>query len=257
LHFELPRAFTALSDDQDIRVVILTGTGDVYCTSIDSEAFLAERLEWQSFWWVGRRLYQRLLDIDVPVIGVLNGPATIHTELIFLSDVILAADTASVSERHFGNNTPPGDGVHIVWPHVLGPQRGKYFLLTGETLSAEDLLRLGAVNEVLPASDVLPRARELARSFAKNSLTTARYTRALLADPLRRRVQESLSHGLALEGAYMTLGDLVQVVGDQEERHNTGDLPNRDLISPGSLRDAAGSDPVQRSTTINTGKLQT
>jgi enoyl-CoA hydratase/carnithine racemase len=149
-HNELAQAFTEVADDRDVRVVILTGTGSVFCTEMDHEAFLAEKLEWHTYWWEGRRIMQRLLDIDVPVIGVLNGPATVHAELLFLSDVVLAADTGSVAEDHFESGAVPGDGVHIVWPHVLGPQRGKYFLLTDQTLSAAELLRIGAVNEVLP-----------------------------------------------------------------------------------------------------------
>lgn len=205
-HGELARAFTALAEDDSIRVVILTGTGPEFCTSMDSAAFRAEKTPWHSIWWDGRRIIQRLLDIDVPVIGVLNGPATVHAELIFLSDVVLASHTAHVSENHFGSGTVPGDGVHIVWPHVLGPLRGKYFLLTDQTLSAAELLQIGAVSEVLPTDQVHQRARELAHSFAQKPLSTLRYTRALLADPLRHRVQESLSHGLGLEGATITLG---------------------------------------------------
>jgi enoyl-CoA hydratase/carnithine racemase len=205
-HNELAHAFTEVADDRDVRVVILTGTGPVFCTEMDHEGFLAEKLEWHNYWWEGRRIMQRLLDIDVPVIGVLNGPATVHAELIFLSDVILAADTGSVAEDHFASGAVPGDGVHIVWPHVLGPQRGKYFLMTDQTLFADELFRIGAVNEVLPPGEVLGRARELAGSFAQKPFPTLRYTRAILADPLRKLVQEHLSHGLGLEGAYRTVG---------------------------------------------------
>jgi enoyl-CoA hydratase/carnithine racemase len=78
--------------------------------------------------------------------------------------------------------------------------------LTDQTLSAAELLRIGAVNEVLPADEVLGRARELAASLAEKPFPTLRYTRAVLADPLRKLVLESLSHGLGLEGAYRTVG---------------------------------------------------
>jgi enoyl-CoA hydratase/carnithine racemase len=205
-HNELAHAFTEVADDRDVRVVILTGTGSVFCTEMDHQGFLAEKLEWHTYWWEGRRIMQRLLDIDVPVIGVVNGPASVHAELLFLSDVVLAADTSYVSEDHFGSGAPPGDGVHIVWPHVLGPQRGKYFLLTDQRLFAEELLRIGAVNEVLPAGEVMGRARELAGSLAQKPFSTLRYTRAILADPLRKLVQENLSHGLGLEGATAIVG---------------------------------------------------
>jgi enoyl-CoA hydratase/carnithine racemase len=205
-HTELPRAFTALSDDLDARVVVLTGTGDAFCPTMDGAAFMASRHEWHQIWWEGRRLLQRLLDIDVPVIGVLNGPAIVHAELIFLSDIVLAASTGSIQENHFQWGVTPGDGVHVVWPHVLGAQRGKRFLVSGETLSAEQLLEHGAVSEVLPPGQVLDRALELARAMAPKPLSTLRYTRALMADPLRLLMAEHLSHGLALEGALVEHG---------------------------------------------------
>jgi enoyl-CoA hydratase/carnithine racemase len=206
-HRELGQAFGDIADDADVKTVILTGTGKDFCTEYDTGSWGAEPTPWHVIWWEGRRLLQRLVDIDVPVIGVLNGPVTVHSELVFLSDVILASDTASVADlAHFVNDVVPGDGVQLVWPYLLGPQRGKYFLLTGQTLMANELLQLGAVNEVLPASEVGSRAREIARSFAQKRQSTLRFTRAVLADPLRRLLQEGLSHGLAAEGGTSPMG---------------------------------------------------
>jgi enoyl-CoA hydratase/carnithine racemase len=207
LHDELVYAFGALADDPEPRVVILTGTGSTFCTSIDIPAFGERKYEWQEIWWAGKRILQRLADIDVPVIGVVNGPATVHAELLFFSDIVIAADTATIADQaHFIYGGVPGDGAHLVWPYLLGPQRAKFFLLTGQEIGAEELLRIGAVNEVLPAEAALERARELARSLAEKPLSTLRYTRGLLADPLRRLLQEGLSHGLGVEGAFSSLG---------------------------------------------------
>jgi enoyl-CoA hydratase/carnithine racemase len=207
VHDELVHAFGGLADDPEPRVVILTGTGSTFCTTIDIPAFQAKKTEWHEIWWAGKRILQRLADIDVPVISVVNGPATIHGDMLFMSDIIIAADTATVSDQaHFIYGGVPGDGVHIVWPYVLGAQRAKYLLLTGEPIGAEELLRIGAVNEVLPADAALERGRELARSMAEKPLSTLRYTRALLVDPMRRLLQEGLSHGLGVEGAFSSLG---------------------------------------------------
>lgn len=207
VHDELVRLFSSLADDPDLRLVILTGTGTAFCTTSDSPAFLAKKYDWHEIWWAGRRILQRLLDIDVPVIGVVNGPATVHAELLFVSDIVIASETATVADHsHFVRGAVPGDGVHIVWPYLLGPQRAKHFLLTGATIDAHELLRLGAVNEVLPADAALARARELGQSLVEKPLSTLRYTRALLADPLRRLMHEGLSHGLGVEGAFSSLG---------------------------------------------------
>jgi len=94
----------------------------------------------------------------------------------------------------------PGDGLHVVWPEVIGEIRGRYFLLTGQKLSSAEAQELGAVNEVVPREALLPRAWELARQMKKQNPLTLRYTRMALSTRLRRRLQESLSYGLALEG---------------------------------------------------------
>ena len=94
----------------------------------------------------------------------------------------------------------PGDGLHIVWPEVIGEIRGRYFLLSGQKLSAVEAKEYGAVNEIVSREALLPRAWELARHMTKQSPLTLRYTRMALSTRFRRRLQEGLSYGLALEG---------------------------------------------------------
>ena len=94
----------------------------------------------------------------------------------------------------------PGDGVHVVWPMVLGSNRGRYFLLTGQTLSAQDALELGVVSEVLPRADLLPRAWELAKMIIERPLLTVRYSRVAMTLNIKRQMQEMLGYGLMLEG---------------------------------------------------------
>ena len=88
----------------------------------------------------------------------------------------------------------------ILWPEVIGEIRGRYFLLTSQKLSAAQAKDYGAVNEVVSPDALLPRAWELARHMNKQSALTLRYTRMALSTLFRRRLQEGLSYGLALEG---------------------------------------------------------
>jgi len=94
----------------------------------------------------------------------------------------------------------PGDGLHVVWPEVIGETRGRYFLLSGQKLSAAEAKEYGAVNEVIRREALLPRAWELAGHLKRQNPLTLRYTRLALSTRFRRRLQESLSYGLALEG---------------------------------------------------------
>jgi enoyl-CoA hydratase/carnithine racemase len=93
----------------------------------------------------------------------------------------------------------PGDGVQTVWPMLLGPNRGRYFLLTGQRLSAQEALRLGVVGEVLAADQLMPRARELARRLAALPRRMLRHTRTILVRDLRRRLRDEIDLGLAVE----------------------------------------------------------
>jgi enoyl-CoA hydratase/carnithine racemase len=101
---------------------------------------------------------------------------------------------------HFPNGVVPGDGVHIVWPLLLGPNRGRYFLLTGQTITAPEALALGVVNEVVEAERLLARAWELAREIVKRPSLTVRYARVALTQQLKATMLEQLGYGLALEG---------------------------------------------------------
>ena len=200
-HRELADAYGDIAGDPETKVVVLTGTGDSFIASMDTAAFMAAGLSWDVIWWEGKRLLTNLIDIDVPVIGVVNGPATVHAEMAVMSDIVLASDTAVFADApHFAYSTVPGDGVHVVWENLLGTNRGRYFLLTAQTIDALEAQRLGIVSEIHPADAVLARAHELAHGLASRPLSVLRYTRTALTMRLRRMLLDGLSHGLALEG---------------------------------------------------------
>ena len=62
----------------------------------------------------------------------------------------------------------PGDGMHIVYPMLLGMNRGRYFLLTGQAIEADEAKQLGLVNEVMPQSELIGRAWVLAENWPNN-----------------------------------------------------------------------------------------
>ena len=158
-------------------------------------------MQWDRTYWEGKHLLMNLLDIEVPMIAAVNGPALRHSELPLLCDILLASNEAAFQDSgHFVNGLIPGDGMHVIYPMLLGLNRGRYFLLTGQTIEAQEALTLGLVNEVMPREDLLPRAWTLAEQLAQESDLVRRYTRVLMTQYIKKMMHEILGYGLALEG---------------------------------------------------------
>jgi len=192
-HGELPEVFHDIGADRENRVVILTGTGDEFSgpratpgTSSFPTRPSIERID--RIHWEGRHLLMNLLNIEVPVISAINGPAWRHSEIPLLCDIVLAAETARFQDSaHFASDVVPGDGMHIVYPLLLGMNRGRYFLMTG------------LVAEVLPPDKLLGRAWALAEDLTRKPTLLLRYTRLLFTEYLRRQMHDLLGYGLAME----------------------------------------------------------
>ena len=209
---EMSECLGFVADDLDNRVVIVTGTGASFIDRIDTDAAAAwldkrpnNATAWRDMVHKGLRMMHNLLSIEVPVIGAINGPASVHSELALLSDIVICSDTAYIQDSpHFIAGLPPGDGVHIIFPALLGPNRGRYFLLTGEKIQAEEALELGMVGEVVPQHKVLDRALEHANALAQKDEHLVRHTRLILIQELRVKFQNLMSMGVAWEAYAVT-----------------------------------------------------
>jgi len=205
-HQHFVDAFYDISRDPDTRVMIFTGTGANWIAEFDesqatpNDDFTIPR-NWDRVYWEGKKVLQNLLDIDVPVIAAVNGPALVHSEYILTCDIVLASETAVFQDLpHLAFGLTPGDGVHVLWPYVLGPVRGRYFLATQQKLNAAEAKSLGVVNEVLAPGALMARARELAAQLAALPTLTLRYMRVATSQPIKELLTKNLSHGLALQG---------------------------------------------------------
>lgn len=210
-HGELERAFLDVGRDRGNEVIILTGTGAEFSGPAVPPGGHNHAREpvtgatWDPIYWEGKHLLTNLLDIEVPMIAAVNGPAVRHAEIPLLCDIVLAAEEATFQDSaHFSGGLVPGDGVHVVFPMLMGPNRGRYFLLTGQTLSAGEAKDVGLVSEVLPREQLSARAWEHARRLIQRPPLIRRYARVLLTQDLKRRMHELLGYGLALEGLAAT-----------------------------------------------------
>jgi enoyl-CoA hydratase/carnithine racemase len=114
--------------------------------------------------------------------------------------VIASEDAGFKDAPHLLNGLAPGDGMQIVWPRLLGLNRAKYFLFTGQEIDAKTALALGVVNEVLPKEEVPNRAWELARQLLEYPRLARRFAREVMNQELKEAMVSNLGGGLALEG---------------------------------------------------------
>ena len=128
-HEELSYAFMDIARDHENRCVIITGTGNAFCAEVDAGGgrgvpvkgtgeqapFGVRPTSWDHIYNDAKHLLMNHLNIEVPMIGAVNGPALIHAELAVLCDIVIASENAEFQDApHFPNGVVPGDGVHIV-----------------------------------------------------------------------------------------------------------------------------------------------
>jgi enoyl-CoA hydratase/carnithine racemase len=200
---DLVDALHDINRDWDNRVIIWTGTGDIWMGGPDFSTFgdVSDPNAWDKVYTNERRLLINMLEIDVPMISAVNGPASLHTELILTMDIILASRTTWFQDYpHLTFGIVPGDGLQVLWADALGTSRARYFLWMQEKISAEEGHRLGVVHELLEPDAVMQRAWDVARQLAKQPTLNLRYTRQALTQRLKRIVHEGIGYGMALEG---------------------------------------------------------
>jgi enoyl-CoA hydratase/carnithine racemase len=209
IHEQLGSALWHVGRDPENLVVIFTGTGDSFLVEHVPEEYPKGGDGWDFVRSTreGVDLITGFLDLDRPLITIANGPATYHSELPMLGDVVLAADDAYFQDSHIRKGVVPADGCHAVWLELLGTNRGRRFLMTAQTLTAQELADFGVIGEVLPRDALLPRAFEIAEQWLRWHPTVLAYSHAALARAFKRRLHDEIPFGFALEGLGMYAAD--------------------------------------------------
>jgi enoyl-CoA hydratase len=192
---ELATAMEALDQDDEIRVIIVTGGEKVFAAGADIKEMAAatpfdERVR-------GRLQFRdRINLIAKPVIAAVSGYALGGgCELAMSCDIIIASETARFGQPEVNLGVIPGSGGTQRLTRTVGKYRAMEMVLTGDSLSAEEARACGLVNKVVPFELLLDEARATARKIAAKSPLTVK----LAKEAILKSFNTSLEEGLAFE----------------------------------------------------------
>jgi enoyl-CoA hydratase/carnithine racemase len=181
----LCQAFRALRDDDEVRVVILTGAGRAFCSGVDLEVLQSasdeERAKMGAADFI-RVLPAELVEYPKPTIAAINGAAIgVGLTMVLPLDVRIAAADAKLGLTFAKLGILPGLGSTHLLPRLVGPARARELVLSARVLRGEEACRIGLVQESLPAEDVLPAARTLASQMAAHDPQVLAHAKRALA----------------------------------------------------------------------------
>ncbi|HEX2967252.1 MAG TPA: enoyl-CoA hydratase-related protein [Syntrophorhabdaceae bacterium] len=158
-------------NDNSVRVVVVTGKGDTFCSGGDIKEMADGKMQsWdmKRFLWEGvHRIIFALEDLDKPVIAAINGAAMgAGLDMALMCDLRIASDTARMAESYISMGLIPGDGGAYFLPKLINMSKAFELLLTGDVLTADDALKLGILNRVVPHDQLLAETMKLAKKIA-------------------------------------------------------------------------------------------
>jgi enoyl-CoA hydratase len=215
MHEELTPLFRRIAEDRDVRVVVLTGAGDkAFCVGADFGG-MQDNLEGGAYedgfpeLMIGSAaLVRAQLAVPQPMIAAINGDAIgLGATMALFCDIPLMAAEARLADPHVKAGLVAGDGGAILWPLLMGLNRGKEFLLTGDMMGADEAHRLGLVNHVHPRSELAGAAGELAGRLAQGAQVAIQVNNRLANAELVDRVNRVIDASRAMEAITFSTAD--------------------------------------------------
>ncbi|MDE0005280.1 MAG: enoyl-CoA hydratase-related protein [Rhodospirillaceae bacterium] len=174
MHFEIVSLTRDLDEDPDAKVLVITGAGRAFCAGGDAseggpdDLPAARNRSPEAPWREGRRLVDDFLNCEKPIITAVNGAARgMGSTIALLGDIVIAARSATIADTHVRLAMGAGDGGQVLWPLLMGTSWAKYYMMTGDVLSAVEAEKLGLVNFVVDDDELMPRAMEIANRLAE------------------------------------------------------------------------------------------
>lgn len=206
MHGELPDLWRQIAKDRSVRVVVVKGdpAGKAFCSGgdlkwVSDAAQSGERYE--EILRDGVDIVRGMTQLPQPVITMINGSAIgVGASLALFGDIVFADEAATIADPHVTIGVVAGDGGAIIWPLLVGPNRAKEFLMTGDPLTGAQAERIGLVNHAVPADELAARVDQMAQRLAHAPRLAIELTKRSVNIQVNNLVNNILHASLALEG---------------------------------------------------------
>ena len=170
---ELDAALDEVTNHSRVWALVITGAGTkafVAGADINEIAALEGQNDGVEFSRFGQQVFSRIENLTIPVVMAVNGYALGGgLELALCGDIRLASDTAQFGQPEVNLGVIPGYGATQRLPRIIGRDRAKLLIFTGERINAEEAYRLGLVDRIVPAAELVDEAVELAATLANKA----------------------------------------------------------------------------------------
>jgi enoyl-CoA hydratase/carnithine racemase len=200
---EIIKVIDWVNSNHSVGAMIITGGGKAFSSGGNVKhmlnkvgLFSGTPLEIQDKYRRGlQKMARAMQQLEVPVIAAVNGAAIgAGLDLACMCDIRLGSQFAKVGETFVNLGIIPGDGGAWFLPRVVGLQRAAEMTFSGRIVGAEEALKIGLLMEVLPSSDLLPRAKEMAAGFAAKPREALRISKRLLQMGQRLELPDFLDY---------------------------------------------------------------
>lgn len=204
-------AASAQARAADLRCLVVTGNGTCFCSGADFKSTLQRDGDRRAPHERSYAMYEpflSLLDIEVPVIGALNGHAVGGGfGLALLCDLRIGARDARYGANFVKLGLAPGVAISYLLPRLIGVARANELLLTGRLVDGTEAEQLGIVNRAVAAGDVLGEALALARTIADNAPLAVRATKRAIQRGLALQIRDAAQLEAFAQAETVATGD--------------------------------------------------
>ena len=170
MHSELATFSRDFANDRELRVMVLTGEGKAFSSGGDFGPgdSIGSNPDAPPMMIEARQIVDHILECEKPIISAVNGYAMgLGATVALLCDVVVTSPSTILADTHVKMGIGAGDGGQLIWPFLMGVNRAKYFLMTGERINGKDALELGLASFYVEEDELLlPKAMEIADQLA-------------------------------------------------------------------------------------------